>query len=373
MRPISFLSAMLACCILGFLGLVTLFDLFDGPGTDNQERVAKTPKTPQNLAQLPRFLGQAISHVNKRYAFKNRFVTLNSTVKLAVFGHSTAVNVDLGRDGFLFLTNNGTDVITQGQDRMDSGQSADWQSHFQETNEVFTAGGMDYAMIIGPNKHSIYPEKLPRWLSPSDLSDTRTADLIAAGKVVFGDRFVDTRAVLTRARANQPGTLLHHPTDTHWTEYGAALVVHEVLGQMGLDLEPPEFEVMDVPHSGDLARMIGQKQRWSARAPVLPDEWQCRDAEGAALKIVTIDTPLPLRFTCGSEGGRPETIVVFHDSFGVPTIPYLAARFQQVEFIWNDVADPIQAAELGADYVLQVLVERKMTTHTPEQFVNLPH
>ena len=106
----------------------------------------------------------------------------------------------------------------------------------------------------------------------------------------------------------------------------------------------------------------------SETAPVLPDDWRCKDATGAEFDVVTIDPLMPRRFTCGSPSGHSERLVVFHDSFGVPAIPYLAARFQQVDFIWSDAADPAAAAVLDADYVLQILVERKLMTDTPEQF-----
>ena len=372
MRPISFVSALLACLILGGLGALTIADLFDGPGTARQEFEASTPATPKGASGLKRFVSDARYYVGKRYALKEDFVTWNGLAKLAAFGHSPAENVGLGKGGFLFLLGEGAVEITQGQGRMDDAEKADWTGAFKEAREAFAKEGIVYGFLIGPNKHTIYPDLLPSWLQAAPKAETRTADVMAAAAEAFGPDFNDPRVLLSEARVAAPLVALYHPTDTHWTELGAALAVHDKLNAMGLDVPRPTYEVADLPRSGDLSRMIGQQQRWSAKGPVLPPEWACRDEAGDTIDVITIDPLMPSRFTCGTPSGRAERLVVFHDSFGVSAIPYIAAHFQQVEFIWNDEADPAEAVRLGADYVLHIQVERKMTTTDPTRFLKRP-
>jgi len=369
MRSISYVSAFLACLSLGGLGALTIADLFDGPGTERQERVARTPPLPEVASQLPRYLAAARHYVGERYALKEQFITLNGLVKLSVFGHSPADNVGLGGDGFLFLMGEGAVDLTQGRGRMSAAGQAQWLSVFRDLKEAFDREGIGYGFVIGPNKHTIYADRLPSWVRAAPMTGTRTTDVIGAARDAFGPGYQDARKLLTKARADNPQVALYHPSDTHWTEWGAALVVHDALSSMGLSLPVPMYEVVDLPRSGDLSRMIGQQGLWSATAPVLPSQWSCRDTSGALIDVITIDPLMPQRFTCGSPQGLSERLVVFHDSFGVSAIPYLAARFQQVEFIWSDQADPTQAAQLGADYVLHIQVERKMTTDTPGRFL----
>ncbi|WP_420862199.1 alginate O-acetyltransferase AlgX-related protein [Algirhabdus cladophorae] len=369
MRAISFTSAVLACALLGSLGALTLADIFDGPGNPRQERVARTPPLPTSVSQIPKFLGNARYFATERYALKETFITLNGMVKMAIFDHSPATNVLLGEEGFLFFNVDEAIDGAQGKDRLDATGQAVWADYFKTLDQNFQRQGLPFSLVIGPNKHSIYPDLTPDWLAVQPLGDTRAGDIMTVAQAVLGDQFVDTRDLLQHARIQQPDVPLYHPTDTHWTEWGAALALHDVLARQNLDLPAPQFEIADLVQSGDLSRMVGQQHRWAATAPTLPKGWSCADADNQPLFVTTIDPLMPRRFTCGTPGARPEKIVVFTDSFGVSTIPYLSSRFQTVDFIWSDKADPDAAKALGADYVLQILVERKLMTDTPQDFL----
>jgi len=368
MKFLSFASALIAFAALGLLGVVTIADLFDGPGTERSERVAMTPETPETPADLPDFLAKARYYVGQRYALKDRFIAWNGLAKMTVFGHSPATDVALGSDGFLFLKEEGAVSIVQGRKLLSADQQAEWAQAFNTVKNAFANEGILYGLLIGPNKHSIYPDLLPHWIDAVPLNQTRTANIYGAAKGAFGETYPDPRLDLSEERSRQPEVDLYHPADTHWTEWGAALAVHAQLQFMGIDLQPPTYEIMPLPRNGDLSRMTGQQNRTLASAPTLPKTWSCVDEGGATLDVVTIDPLMPTQFTCGSPLGRPEKVVVFNDSFGVSAIPYLAARFQTVDFIWTDQADPVTAKERGAKIVLQIFVERKLATDTPSQF-----
>lgn len=368
MSPPSFVSAVLALVTLAGLGVATLLDMADGPGTARQERVAPTPELPRSAADMVRFATDARFYVANRYALKDRFVAWNGWVKIGLFGHSPAPNVGFGQEGFLFLVTDAPVAIAQGQDRLGAGAAKVWRDHFATVRETFADRGIDYAFITGPNKHSVYPDLLPNWLEPVPPDQTLTADIARATDGVL-PASVDSGEVLRQARADDPEKLLYHPTDTHWTEWGAALVLDQALTSLGVPSKLPAVMEADLPRSGDMARMIGQQDAWTARAPVLTADYSCTDASGALVEIATIDPLIPRSLTCGSPEGRPERLVVFHDSFGVPAIPYLAARFARVEFIATDAADPDRAAELGADIALQIIVERKFQSARPSDFI----
>jgi len=365
----SFLSAILAIVSLAVLGLATLFDMSNGPGTIRQERIATTPAAPQSAKDMARLFSEARFYVANRYAMKDYFVTWNGQVKIGLFGHSPAPNVTFGRDGFLFLNTATPVAMAQGQGRLTEKEAAAWRDHFETAREAFAARGIAYAFVMGPNKHSIYPDLLPHWLSPAPPDQTRTADIVQAVDGISLAPF-DSRAVLLQARANDPERLLYHPTDTHWTEWGAALVIDRTLTALGVPSEHPAVVEAHLPRSGDMARMIGQQESISASAPVLTAKYTCTDGSGNPFEITTIDPLTPSRLTCGAPQGRPERVVVFHDSFGIPAIPYLASRFQKVEFIRTDTADPARAEELGADIVLQITVEREFWSRSPSDFLS---
>lgn len=367
MTPPSFLSAILACACLAGLGVSTVIDMANGPGTERQEWIAPTPTAPQSARDFVRLFSDVRFYVTNRYAMKDHFVTWNSQMKIGLLGHSTAPNVVLGRNGFLFL-NSGPIAMAQGQDRLTETEASAWRTHFTTARGAFEARGIAYAYVMGPNKHSVYPDLLPDWLRPVPSDQTVIADIVQAVDGVLMAPF-DSRAVLQQARASDPERLLYHPTDTHWTEWGAAIVLNRTLMALGLPSEFPAVVEAELPRSGDMARMIGQQQIISARAPVLTTNYTCTDGNGNPVEVTTIDPLAPRRLTCGSPQGRTERIVVFHDSFGLPAIPYLAGRFQTIEFIATDKADPAQAVRLGADIVLHIIVERKLPARRPSDFL----
>ncbi|WP_436398716.1 alginate O-acetyltransferase AlgX-related protein [Roseobacter sp. S98] len=369
MSPPSFISAIFALVILAGLGFVTLFDMTNGPGTTRQERIAPTPAPARSAKDMARLFSEVRFYVANRYAMKDHFVTWNSQVKIGLFGHSPAPNVVFGRDGFLFLNTVAPIAMAQGQGRLTAEDASAWRDHFETAQTAFEARGIKYAFVMGPNKHSIYPEYLPLWVDPVPPDRTRTADIVQAVDGVSPAPF-DSRTVLQQARASDPGRLLYHPTDTHWTEWGAAIVMDRALGALGIPSERPVVVEASLPRSGDMARMIGQQDIRPASAPVLTARYACTDGSGKPFEITTIDPLTPGRLTCGAPQGRPERIVVFHDSFGIPAIPYLSGRFQKVEFIRTDKADPARAEELGADIVLQITVERKFWSRQPSDFLS---
>ena len=365
------MSAILALVSLAGLGIATMFDMANGPGTARQEGIAPTPAPPQSAKDMARLFSDARFYVTNRYAMKDHFVSWNGRVKIGLFRHSPAPNVVFGRDGFLFLNTAAPIAMAQGQGRLTEKEAVAWRDHFKTAREAFEGRGIAYAFVMGPNKHSIYPDLLPHWLSAVPSEQTRTADIVQAVDGVSLASF-DSRAVLLRARASDPDRLLYHPTDTHWTEWGAAIVIDRTLAALGVPSERPAVVEANLPRSGDMARMIGQQEILSASAPVLTANYACTDDRGSPLEITTIDPITPKRLTCGSPQGRPERIVVFHDSFGIPAIPYLASRFEKVEFIRTDAADPAQAEDLSADIVLHIIVERKLLAGRPSDFLATP-
>lgn len=370
-RPLSFFSALGVLLALGALGLVTLWDMLDGPGTPREERVAATPVWPSAPGEIPRYLAEARFHATERYAFKAHFIAADSAIKFGLFRHSTAPNVMVGQRGFLFLGIDAPISLVQGQGRLSGAESQIWATHFRVLRERTTAVGLPFALIIAPNKHAIYDEALPDWVRMADPETTRTHQIIRLAQTHLDPGTLDATHILRGVRRDRPEARLYHATDTHWTQLGAALVLHAALAQLGFPAPLPETVVERAPRSGDLARMIGRQAVLAEDAPVLAASggWSCRDETGTRVRIETVDPLLPPRLTCTNRRGADKTLVVVHDSFGAAAIPYLASRFRRVEFIWTDAADPGLARALGADAMLQILVERKLADTHPAAFL----
>lgn len=360
--PISSVSAWTALAILSLLGTFTVLDLFDGPGTERQERVAKTPALPTHLTAVKAFPGDARFHVKNRYALKEHFITLNTILKAGLLGHSPTPDVLIGQGGFLFLNHDGAVALAQGKALPHRGHAQAWQQHFHR----MAAGSHDqqipFLFALAPNKHSVYPDRLPDWITAPRLHDNATDQVLALAQMILEPAPVDLRAVLAKQRTVHSEMLLYHRSDTHWNELGAALAVQAVLATVSIPFDVPPVSVTPVGMGGDLARMTGQQHRLDEQAPLLPRPlgMRCKMPDGSPFAIMTLD-PLPRRsFTCSMQDAPAGRILVFMDSFGAAAVPALAHAFQESHFVWQDTIDLSLVDRLAPDLVLQILVERKV-------------
>jgi len=225
---------------------------------------------------------------------------------------------------------------------------------------------------MAPNKHSVYSDALPDWVRPVRQGENRADDVLRLAAETLSEQPVNAKQVLAEHRSNHPAHLLYHKTDTHWNALGAALVVREAIASLGGEIDLPNSKTLISPKSGDLARMIGQQYSIPETIPTLEHktEWRCFDPQNVALTIETIDPVMPERFSCKSSAENDKRVVAFIDSFGVSAIPILASSFQEIEFIWQDVVNPQEAKSLGADIVIQIIVERKMQYVTPANLLS---
>lgn len=363
-------SALAALAILGLLGVLTLLDIVEGPDGPRDERIAATPELPRSAGDLPGFVGASRYYLTKRYAFRTWFIETNSAVKRRLFGHPAYPDVLVGEDGFLFLATEGTIPLTQGADPLTGAEREAWRTAFAAQADAFSAVGLPYIFVLAPMKHSIYPEKLPEWLQPGTGPGRRTDAVLAIAREELDIPPLDLRETFAAARRADPGEMLYHRTDTHWNERGAALALQTALGEAGIATRLPEMQVQLTEEGGDLSRMLGRQAQSSEAAPRYDRRgWQCRAPDGAPLDIVTLDPLLPAEVSCSGTAGRDLRVLAFVDSFGIPAIPFLAANFNEVRFVRENRPDAGLAADMGADLVLNILVERRLQTADPATMV----
>lgn len=146
-----------------------------------------------------------------------------------------------------------------------------WKRYQTIKYDALNRLGIRYLFCLCPNKHSIHPEYLPGKFREKP-GGTRTDDWLAAMKRRTDVPVADVRGALRRATAAMP---VYHPTDTHWNDYGCAVVQEIVLNRlnsMGADIPvrhylPGEFRMKQYP-GGDLARMLYLREYFSNAIPV---------------------------------------------------------------------------------------------------------
>jgi hypothetical protein len=111
-------------------------------------------------------------HLSRLFSFpepplplKDRFVALNADAKLGLFGHSPTARVLQGKDGYWFLGDDAAIDGALGVVPPALFSDAAWAAHFAALAQAFKARGAPFVFILGPDKHGVYREALPDWLS----------------------------------------------------------------------------------------------------------------------------------------------------------------------------------------------------------------
>jgi hypothetical protein len=247
-----------------------------------------------------------------------------------------------GKDDWLFLGNAYDDGVAKVKlsIRPKAEKVAEVKQVFSLATQAAHHHGAKIALILGPDKTSIYPEFLPEVITPSPirysaffLNELRTIERLTV---------YDPSADLLTAK-NTEG-LLYWRTDTHWNAKGAYLAYVGLMKHLSLPYVDLSFKQGEV-RPGDLIGISKLKD-----FPIRPDDhWE-------ALWTKLGDS--------GSKALVPLHIWVVGDSFTEGLKDYLNASFAQVHYLghWDQklktLPQELEQAPKKPDLILVVRVER---------------
>ncbi len=371
------------CRVVADLGIIVLFlTLISLPELRN---LVCSIQEPENLekrlpAPLPSFrLSRGVllsfpakfeAYFNDHFGHRNSLIRWLNRLKVWWLHTSCAANVVLGRDGWLFYT-----VDPVGNDYRSVRPYTDeelehWRSLLENRRDWLARRGIDYLMVIAPDKQSIYPEMLPPTLRARSHGPSRLDQLIAYLDSHSDFRILDLREPLRRAKSLGP---LYVRTDTHWNELGAYLAYREILEALRgrfPDLKPwPRSAFALVPErhpGGDLAQMLGVANQIAGEdlmlTPRLPR--QAREVHTTD-RIPNLPSWAQRSLVMEHPDRRLPRAVMFRDSFAVNLVPFLSEHFARVHYLWKYDFDFQTVEREKPDVVLQEFVERVLQLEFP--------
>ena len=217
-----------------------------------------------------------------------------------------------------------------------------------------------FALIIAPNKSSIYPEYLPDILVPSPLK--YISFFINKLKEIPNLSVYDPTNDLLNLKRKEG--ILYGMTDTHWNNKGAFLAYSGFSNLLNLPIPSVEFKQGN-SHGGDLIGISKLKDFplhaednwdviWKNNATWTESDIadEQKTAFGSA-KVVINSKPLSNKY-----------VWVVGDSFTDLLRPYLNATFKEVRYIghWKhklkDLPDILDEVDRKPDMIIVVKVER---------------
>lgn len=333
------------------------------------EAMAPTPELGTTLASWKRFPGDFAWYFEQRFAFKELMAYLNGRVLVSWLGTSPTRSVVLGRDGWLFL---GSERVPEQYRQAHAFTPVELEAFADAlaTRQRWLAEqGIPYLVVLCPNAQSIHPEGLPEVLRPKPDVETRTDQLVRNLSEHSDVDVLDLRPAL---RTFASRVRLFHKTDTHWNPFGAYVGSIAIMERLKQSLFPqlqlpridPTKQRRRWASPGDLARKIALRRDY--REEIIEPAGVPLDvefAQGGPFKGVELDWPYPGELH-ELRGTRPQLgrALVFSDSFGLATMPYLGAFFERAVFESTYDLNRDRVAKERPDVVIQLLVERKLMT-----------
>lgn len=129
-------------------------------------------------------------------------------------------------------------------------------------NSIRQASNAKFFLVIGPDKHGIYPEYMKKYIYQDDKQCTQP------GKYRFFNKIrkyleeqnitvIDNYDVLRAAKDTTGKHSLYYTDDTHWNRAGAHVAFENVMSQILDDFKPIEYKFSFSKHiNGDLIRNI---------------------------------------------------------------------------------------------------------------------
>ncbi len=258
-----------------------------------------------------------------------------------------------GKDGWLFLDDDTNEVMRQqrGELLFTEQQLGDWRALLDERARWLQQRGVPYYLLVPPNPHSIYPDKLPFDIAPgtprpvAQLIKHLEDDPASASLLYPLEELVERR--------DEP---VYSKTGTHWTDLGAFVAYEALVDLIGDGTPVRRLTPADVTFHEEMAPGgLGRK----VTPPEASTQIYGRPIDPAAHMKVDNRVFLNghrIEYECPPAGAT--VCLVFGDSFAHAMLPFLAESFGRVVFAHLATLDRLLVTEIKPDIVVSILNER---------------
>lgn len=312
--------------------------------------LAKFPElNGENFQDYPKAIED---YINDHAAFRNQLLGLNAGINLGIFHSVDNPDVIMGKDGWYFYNGGSSISDYRGKNLYSKEELDQIAAKFEEVNQHFANQGIQFAVVLAPNKEEIYSEYMPEFYTKlSDITrydqmeqclNTQTTIPVAAPKQYFLEN---------RER------LWYFKTDTHWNEAGgfvASQMLIEALGGQGVSAEEVIIPY-DYRGPGDLALLFHMPDYFL-------EDYFCSihgyyDHVKPEIFDATADGSISRFFAMEAPDNR--RIAFYRDSFAMGMSNTIAKYFRNVDYYHWDGFSPEYLEECPPDILVYEVIERE--------------
>lgn len=323
--------------------------------TNTENRVlAEFPKitAETSLEDLEDYPRQIEDYINDHAAFRSPFLSLNAGINLTFFRSVDNPTVIRGRENWYFFNGGASVEDYRGQNLFSEMDLITIASKVLETSRHFRELGVDFVVLLAPNKEGIYSEYMPSYY-------TRLSEFIRYDQLTQGLReLTDVPVIAPKSYyLENRDQLWYFKTDTHWNAAGAFIaeqMLIETLGGTPMALEDMELS-WDYRGPGDIALLF--------HMPEVFIEDYLYTVNGYYENVEAVPelpfAPLPITRTFAQNAPDKRHIALFHDSFGLFMMDDLSRYFEQVTYYpWQDFSPEYLTKDELPDVLVYEIVER---------------
>jgi len=370
------MSLLLSIVFLILLWLPTLdsfFNLDRVPWVNEKRPPAKFPQVILSVNGVRALPAGLEAYFSDHFGFRRRLIRCEQKWKHELFREATHPDVMIGRNGWLFYTGEQMIEHFRGAKLFTPEDLKNWQALLEKRRDWLANRGIKYLFVIPPDKHSVYPEYLPDWLTKVG-PQTKLDQFIAHMKTHSSVEVLDLRPALLEAKKTGR-TYLY--TDTHWNAYGAFFAYRAFMRALARQLpelgEPLPYEAFDTASSeekgGDLAVLLGQTMAEKDVVNLNPRPPLRLQETKEDISIFAKQWPKYTQPVYTENPSRRYSLLSFRDSFSNSWTAFVGFNFKRSVYIWQYNWDGKVIEREKPNVVVDEMLERMFNLQDPKKLM----
>jgi len=308
---------------------------------------------PQMVRGALAYPSEFSQHFQNHYFTHQWQVDLFHAFRYHILGETSFPNVVIGKEDWLYYSGESNLDDYQCASPFTDNEVETIRTRLENWDQQLKERGIQFYVVIAPNKESIYPQFLPDQVRV--LPRACRIDQVMQAMQASPVRVLDLRAGMhTAAQASQA----YHRTDTHWNAYGALQASAEILSLLHQNFPQitipalADYQQASEDFSGDLAAFLPGDDRFVEQAiqldPIHSSGVEIRQGENRTI-------------FASIEGSDLPSAVVFRDSFTDALVPFLSDHFSWVTYVFSFQVEMELVEAEKPDIVILEIAQRYLT------------
>lgn len=321
--------------------------------SEREKRPAAAPPTLLSQQRInTNFLTDFDAWFNDHFLLRGDLISLYYKGMYTLFGKTTP-EVVAGKDEWLFLP---SEVAAVAENALYTPEQLQTIVDNQlAMYEACQEKGIEYFVVIVPNKITVYPEYAPSYIDTENIAGKMDQVLDALAKTPI--KAIDVRQALL---AHKDEDALYLQTDSHWNELGAYYAYREIIQAIGTVGEPMPLESYAVTRRvGD----VGDLQLMTALPENVLQSKSVSFSFAPLQKAPYTQTVENYVTHTAIENSTLPRVIVYGDSFLAALLPFLPNHFRNgvygnATLYHETLARIVEKNEV--DIVVSEIVERNL-------------